>query len=53
MKNPLHCMKRNRLRIYGGRNPTVVIAIEMDIEEPLVGISIQRSTLETRHCDVN
>jgi len=40
MKDPLNNMKRNRLRKYGGRKHTAVIATEMAIKEPLAGSSI-------------
>jgi len=36
MKDPLDNMKRNKLRRHGIK-PTIVIAMEMAIKEPLVG----------------
>ena len=53
MKDPLNSMKIRRLSRYGGRKPTTVIAIEVAIKEPLVGSSIQRNSLNTKHRCVN
>jgi len=46
-------MKGNRSNRYGEIKPTAIIETETAIKEPLVGMSIQSSTLKTKHWCVN